>query len=390
MSSRDSLTEGDRQALAEVTRMMALSAEAASKASTEAASKLEQAIAADVENLQALQADCDKLSKDLQVWEALCNQLVSRYAQNEAELETATMACAACDAVAQVALDAYQATKSKVDGPLKVVVAANSAKLQAAKQVVADLERSGDDELEWARYPEEAEMVCLEQAATAEANLEKLLDKARTLLAVALEDENADACTNGKAQLSSAKAEHSARQQAATQAQEASRFAADAVAAAQAELQSAESIQEAQKDSCDEKDEDVSPVNRSQQIDALRSRLTDLKKALSEKQAEEQTAKTEADEAKTALEAVERQERADDAKVQPTMNLLESERAMLEQCINARETKEVSLMGDASKLAAEWENRKTALEEELLRAQLQMKTVNKEVFTFERVTNTHN
>jgi hypothetical protein len=233
-------------------------------------------------------------------------------------------------------------------------------------------------------------MVCLELAATAEAILEKLLDKARTLLAVALEDENADACTNGKAQLSSAKAEHSARQQAATQAQEASRFAADAVAAAQAELQSAESIQEAQKDSSDEEDEDVSPVNRSQQIDALRSRLTDLKKALSEKQAEEQTAKTEADEAKTALEGVERQERADDAKAQPTMKLLESERAMLEQCINAHETKEVSLMGDASKLAAEWENRKTALEEELLRAKLQMKTVNKEVFTFERVTNTHN
>jgi len=129
-------------------------------------------------------------------------------------------------------------------------------------------------------------------------------------------------------------------------------------------------------------------VNRSQQIDALRSRLTDLKKALSEKQAEEQTAKIEADEAKAALQAVERQERAGDAKVQPTMNLLESERAMLEQCINAHETKEVSLMGDSDKLAADWQNTKIALEEELLRARLQMKTVNTEVSTFEQVKHT--
>jgi len=74
-----------------------------------------------------------------------------------------------------------------------------------------------------------------------------------------------------------------------------------------------------------------------------------------------------------------------DAKVQPTMNLLESKHAMLEQCIKAHETKEVSLVGDSSKLAADWQNRKIALEEELLRAKLQMKTINTEVSAFERV-----
>merc|ERR1719160_2214077 len=107
--------------------MMALSAEGVSKKSTEAASKLEQAITADAEKLKALQANCDKLAKDLQIWEALCSQLVSRYAKNEAELKIATMACATSDAAAQVSLDTHQTIKSKVDGPLKNAVAANAA-----------------------------------------------------------------------------------------------------------------------------------------------------------------------------------------------------------------------------------------------------------------------
>merc|ERR1719231_8614 len=124
-------------------------------------------------------------------------------------------------------------------------------------------------------------------------------------------------------------------------------------------------------------------------IAELQSRVTDLKKAFSEKQAAEATAKTAADETKTALEALERQNIADEAKVQPTMNLLESEKAMIESCINSHETKEVALVNDSSKLAADWQSRKIALDDELLRAQLQMKTVNTEVFTFERVSKTH-
>merc|ERR1719443_694965 len=98
------------------------------------------------------------------------------------------MACGASDAAAQGLLNAHQTTKSKADGPLKAAVASYAAKLQAAKQVVADLKRSGDDELASARLQEEVETVALKQDEATEANLVQLLDNARSLCALPLED----------------------------------------------------------------------------------------------------------------------------------------------------------------------------------------------------------
>jgi len=276
-------------------------------------------------------------------------------------------------------LDTHQPTKIRVDGPLKAAVEANAAKLKAAKQAVVDLKKSGSDALASARYAEDAEMVALKQAEAAEANLEQMLNETTPLCAIPSEDDDA-AAHNSSTQLTSAKADQTAREEAATQAQEASRLAADAVAAAEAQLESAEAelmLAESSfqaKSPFDEEDED----DQAQQIAALRSRLTDLKKELSERQAEEQTAKTAADDTKAALEASE-------SLVPSTLSLVELEFAMLKQCVSAHDAKELSLMGDASKLAADWETRKIALEEELLRAKLQMKTGNTDFSTLETV-----
>lgn len=69
-----------------------------------------------------------------------------------------------------------------------------------------------------------------------------------------------------------------------------------------------------------------------------------------------------------------------------TRSLLESEREMIGRCITAHEEKEALLKDDSSKRAADWQNRKVALEEELLRVNLQMNTANTEASTFKRVT----
>merc|ERR1712232_196068 len=68
-----------------------------------------------------------------------------------------------------------------------------------------------------------------------------------------------------------------------------------------------------------------------------------------------------------------------------TTALLQAELVMIRQCISAHEAKETALLCEASKRKADWQERKAALDDEVLRASLQMKTVNAEFSAFKGV-----
>lgn len=72
--------------------------------------------------------------------------------------------------------------------------------------------------------------------------------------------------------------------------------------------------------------------------------------------------------------------------MQHMRSLLEAERAVINKCISAHKEKEASIEDDSAKRAADWQKEKAALEDELLRANLQMKAEDSLASAFKGIT----